>query len=204
MRLTGIPQGHCKLLQLPQALRAANAFAQTLIQERYDLVEEGRNAGKTLKEIGDEHKLKFVDVEAVDSSNKTPDGKTGLDIPDAEIALKQVFGTAVGTQPDAVELPGSAYVWFDVQSVTERKQKPLEDVKADVKAAYIEAETAKQLDELAQKLVDRLKAGEAFAKVAEDELRSGAPINVEQIADLGVAIEEVRSFIARMLSNEPA
>lgn len=43
-----------------------------------------------------------------------------------------------------------------------------------------------------------------IAKAAEDELRSGAPINVEQIADLGVAIEEVRSFIARMLSNEPA
>jgi hypothetical protein len=39
-------------------------------------------------------------------------------------------------QPDAVELPGSAYVWFDVMNVTEPKQKPFEEVKDEVKASY--------------------------------------------------------------------
>lgn len=43
-----------------------------------------------------------------------------------------------------------------------------------------------------------------IAKAAEADLRGGATINPEQVADLGVAIEEVRTFIARMLSNEPA
>jgi peptidyl-prolyl cis-trans isomerase D len=148
--------------------KMAGERAETLIQERFDLVEEGRNAGKTLAEIGTEQKLKFLDVAAVDKDNKTPDGKTGIDIPDASIALKQIFVTGVGMQPDAVELPGSAYVWFDVQSVTEPKQKPFDEVKADVKTAYIDKETAKLLDELAQKLVDRLKGGEAFEKVAAD------------------------------------
>ncbi len=139
------------------------------IQERFDLVEEGRNAGKTLKEIGEEQKLKFFDVEAVDKDNKTPDGKPGIDIPDAAVALKQIFVTGVGTQPDAVELPGSTSVWFDVQSVrAEPKQKPFDEVKAEVKTAYIDKETRKLLNELAQKLVDRLKGGEAFEKVAAD------------------------------------
>jgi peptidyl-prolyl cis-trans isomerase D len=148
--------------------KMAGERAETLIQERFDLVEEGRNAGKTLAEIGTEQKLKFFDVAAVDKDNKTPDGKPGIDIPDAGIALKQIFVTGVGMQPDAVELPGSAYVWFDVQSVTEPKQKPFDEVKADVKTAYIDKETGKLLDELAQKLVDRLKGGEAFEKVAAD------------------------------------
>lgn len=148
--------------------KLAGERAEGLIQERYDLVEEGRNAGKTLKEIGDEQKLKFLDVAAVDRDNKAPDGKMGLDIPDASIALKQIFVTGVGTQPEAVELPGSGYVWFDVQSVTEPKQKPFDEVKDGVKTAYIDKEKGKLLNELAQKLVDRLKGGEAFDKVAAD------------------------------------
>ena len=153
--------------------------AQSLIQERYDLVEEGRNAGKTLKEIGEEQKLKFVDLDAVDAKNLAPDGKKALDIPDAEIAVKEFFTAGVGTQPEAVELPGSAYVWYDVTSVTERKQKPFEEVKAEVKTAYIDKETSKLLDELAQKLVDRLKAGEPLAKVAVDA--GGKPDVLDQI-----------------------
>ncbi|WP_072394001.1 peptidylprolyl isomerase [Hyphomicrobium sp. CS1GBMeth3] len=153
--------------------------AESLIQERYDLIEEGRNAGKTLKEIAEEQKLKFYDVEAVDKDNKTPDDKTALDVPDAAVVLKEVFATGVGLQPDAVELPGSAYAWFDVLSVIERKQKPFEEVKDQVKALYTEKETARLLNELAQKLVDRLKAGEAFAKIAEEA--GGTPDVVEQI-----------------------
>lgn len=148
--------------------KLATERADGLIHERVDLVEEGRNAGKTLKDIAAELKLKFLDVEAVDANNTTPDGKTALDFPDAAVALKEIFAAGIGTQPDAVELPGRAYVWFDVLSVTEPKQKPFETVKDDVKAAYTERETAKALDALAGKLVDRLKAGEAFAKVAEE------------------------------------
>jgi peptidyl-prolyl cis-trans isomerase D len=146
----------------------ARERAAGLVQERYDLVEEGRNAGKTLKEIADEQKLTFVDAEAVDRDNQTPDGKTAIDIPDADVLIKEVFATGVGMQPDVVEMPGPAYAWFDVLSVTERQQKPFEDVKDDVKTLYVEKETARQLDELAQKLVDRLKAGDAFAAVAAE------------------------------------
>jgi peptidyl-prolyl cis-trans isomerase D len=153
--------------------------AQGLIQEHYDLVEEGRNAGKTLKEIGAEQKLAFFDVEAVDRDNKTPDGKTAIDIPDAGVVLKEIFATGVGLQPDAVELPGPAYAWFDVLSVTERKEKPFDAVKDEVKEVYTEKERARLLNELAQKLVDRLKAGEAFAKIAEEA--GGEPDTLEQI-----------------------
>lgn len=146
--------------------KLAGERAQGLIQERFDLIEEGRNAGKTLKEIAEEQKLKFFDIDAVDRDNKTPDGKTAIDIPDAAIVLKDVFATGVGTQPDAVELPGPAFAWFDVLGVTERKQKPFDEVKADVKTLYIEKEKSRLLNDFAQKLVDRLKAGEPFEKIA--------------------------------------
>lgn len=148
--------------------KLAGQRAEGLLQERFDLVEEGRNAGKTLKEIAEEQKLKFFDVDAVDAQNLTPDGKTAIDIPDAAIVLRQVFATGVGTQPEAVELPSSAFAWFDVLSVTEPKQKPLADVKDAVKTTYIEKEKSRLLNELAQKLVDRLRDGATFSAVAAD------------------------------------
>ncbi|KKC32918.1 Hpt domain-containing protein [Devosia psychrophila] len=43
-----------------------------------------------------------------------------------------------------------------------------------------------------------------LAKGCEAELQAGRPLTTERIADLGIAVEEVRSFIARMLSNEAA
>jgi len=148
--------------------KLAGQRAEGLLQERFDLVEEGRNAGKTLKEIAEEQKLKFFDVDAVDAQNLTPDGKTAIDIPDAAIVLRQVFATGVGTQPEAVELPSSAFAWFDVLSVTEPKQKPLADVKDEVKTTYLEKEKSRLLNELAQKLVDRLRDGATFPAVAAD------------------------------------
>lgn len=40
-----------------------------------------------------------------------------------------------------------------------------------------------------------------LAKAAEVEMQAGRPLTPERIADLGMAIEEVRSFIARMLAD---
>ena len=41
-----------------------------------------------------------------------------------------------------------------------------------------------------------------IAKGLEIELRDGRPIRAERIADLGMAVEEVRAFIARLLASE--
>lgn len=43
-----------------------------------------------------------------------------------------------------------------------------------------------------------------LAKACEIEMQAGRPLGAERLADLGIAIEEVCSFIARMLSDEPA
>lgn len=42
-----------------------------------------------------------------------------------------------------------------------------------------------------------------LAKTAEGELRAGKPVNPERIDDIGMAVEEVRTFIAELLKDEP-
>ena len=43
-----------------------------------------------------------------------------------------------------------------------------------------------------------------LAKGCEVEMQAGRPLSVERIADLGMAVEEVRNFISRMLSGDAA
>jgi HPt (histidine-containing phosphotransfer) domain-containing protein len=43
-----------------------------------------------------------------------------------------------------------------------------------------------------------------FAKTMETDLRDGRPIRSERIDDLGMAIEEVRGFISRLLKADAA
>lgn len=41
-----------------------------------------------------------------------------------------------------------------------------------------------------------------LAKAMEHEIRSGRPLSQEKIDDLGLVVEDVREFIARMVANE--
>lgn len=153
--------------------------AAQLVQERADLVEEGRNAGKTLKDLASELKLIYVDVPASDDGNKTPDGKEAITQKGASEILEAVFRTEVGAQTDHVEIGSDGYAWFQLDAIEAPKQKPFEEVKADVTATWRDDERRRLVKEAAEKLVDRVKAGEDLAKVAEGT--GGKPETVEDI-----------------------
>ncbi len=60
------------------------------------------------------------------------------------------------------------YAWVDVMQTTESKQRPFDEVKNEVKTLWSDNKKRKALSELAKKFADRLKAGEDFAKVAQE------------------------------------
>ena len=149
--------------------RLATERARLEIQDRFDLVEEARNAGKTLNEIAKELKLTFHSSDAADTNNKTPDDKTAIDHSDADELLIAIFAASPGYDNEATELTKSeGYAWYNVLQVTKPKQKPFADVKDEVKATYKEQEKIRLLKEFADKLVERLKKGEPFATIATD------------------------------------
>lgn len=143
--------------------------ARLEIQERFDLVEEGRNAGKTLKEIADELKLTHYALDAASSDNKKPDGEAAIDHPDSAEILNAVYAAQPGYDNEAAELTKSeGYVWYNVLEVTKPKQKPFDGVKDEVKTAWMADEKNKLLKEFSDKLVERLNKGEAIEAIAKD------------------------------------
>jgi peptidyl-prolyl cis-trans isomerase D len=143
--------------------------ARLEIQEAYDLVEEARNAGKTLKEAADELKLTYLEVEGGSKDNKTADDKTAVDQPDADELLTAVFAAEPGYDNEAAQLTKSeGYAWYNVLSIEAPKQKEFDAIKDEVKTFHVNQETERLTKELADKLVERLNAGEDFAAVAKD------------------------------------
>jgi peptidyl-prolyl cis-trans isomerase D len=148
-------------------LAAEKAAAE--IQKRFDLVEENRNLGKTLKEISETLKIKYVEVADSDRNNKAPDGKVALEMPDGPAIVNAAFSAEAGLPLEAIELPvANGYAWVDHLGTTPQKQRTLEESQADVKATYLTAEKRRLLNELAAKLVSRADGSEAMDKLAAE------------------------------------
>ncbi len=146
----------------------AKSKAQAQLQSLLDQVEDGRSAGKPLKEIAEQMKLGYLEVPATDRYNKTPDDKLAVALPDSAAVVASAFDTQVGLQNEAVELRDGGYAWVDLLGVTEKQQKPFDEVKEQVKALALAKERDRLVTELANKLVEKADAGADFAALAPE------------------------------------
>jgi len=138
------------------------------VQQLHDKVDDNKGAGKTLKQIAEILKLKHLEVAGTDRSGKAPDGKPAFEGPDGQRIVAAAFEAKIGVEFEAIELADGGYAWIDLIGTTPEKQKPLDEVKADVKAVWFDVEMRKAVQAAAVKLVDRAKAGEAMDKLAAE------------------------------------
>jgi peptidyl-prolyl cis-trans isomerase D len=147
--------------------------AQAKLQDVIDQVEDSRAAGKPLKEIAEALKLQYIEVPQTDRFNKQPGADTAaIPLPDATSIIKTAFDSDVGLENEPVELRDGGYAWVDVLGITPKKQRPFDEVKADVKKLAIRQEREKLVAELASKLVERADKGESMEALAKE---AGAP-----------------------------
>jgi peptidyl-prolyl cis-trans isomerase D len=159
--------------------RLADERAGQEIQGLHEKVENERSAGKPLKEVAEQFKLLYREIAEIDRAGNGPGGKPVSDLPQADRVGRAAFAGAQGLEAEATELGDGGYAWVDVLGVTPEKQKPFEEVQAEVKAAYMEAERKKEIAALAAKYVERLGAGEtleALAKQAAAKLEKTNPV----------------------------
>jgi peptidyl-prolyl cis-trans isomerase D len=171
VRSTDITPGSQKTYdEVKNELRDALALdrATEEAQGLQDKVENARGRGANLKEAAEKAGFRLVEVAAADRQGKGPDGKPVLTIADADRVLAKVFSTDIGADAEIIELAGGTAAWVEVQAITPEKLKPLEEVKADVKTAWLAAERRKGLQGLTQKLSDRLGSGETLEAIAKE------------------------------------
>src|SRR6185295_8455717 len=157
----------------------ATSRVRTEIGSLRDKIEDERAGGSTLAETAKKLGLKAITIEAVDRSGRGPDGKPVAGLPQTPNVISAAFGSDVGIDTEALQLPGGGYLYYDVTGVTPSRERPLEEVKDQVTTRWRDDEIAKRLQAKADELVGKLKAGTAFAQVASD-----AGLKVETAKDL--------------------
>ncbi len=148
--------------------KLATKKAQAALQGLIDQVEDNRSAGKPLKEIADQMKIKYMEIPATDRFNKAPDGKPAIMLPDGLSIIRAAFDSQVGLENEPVEMRDGGYAWFNVLDVTNKKQKPFDEVKDDVKKLTISNERARLVAELANKLVARADKGKSMDALSKE------------------------------------
>lgn len=125
-----------------------------------------------------------------------------------------------------------AYVEQAVPQVQARKLRPVDLVhlaKQCLGDENLELEVLRMFDRTLATYFERLKLATSFddlainlhsikgasvgvgawtvadiAKACEEDMRAGRPIRAEKIDDLGMAVEEVRDFVTRLVAGEAA
>ncbi len=183
-----VPQAVTPLSELEAEIRKslAEKKAAEVIFETHDRLEDERAAGDPLADAAAKVGLKAFTIEQVDASGNGPDGKPVDGIPQAQGLLTEVFQTDEGVEADPVNIGTDGFVWFEVAGVIPERQKPLTEVRDQVRAAWVEAETAKRIEAIAKDIAERVSKGEDFAAVLASALPqvNGAPQTPRQSAEL--------------------
>ena len=144
--------------------------------------EEDRATGIVLADSAKKLNLP-LDVVTFDRTGKGADGKA-IELPGIPIAtlVEAAFKSDVGVENEALRLPSGGYAWYEVQDIVKPRQKPLDEVKADVEAAWRREQIQTRLAEKARDLVARLNHGEPIADVAKGvgaEVKTSQPLKRE-------------------------
>ncbi len=130
-------------------------------------LEEERAAGLSLQDIAKKMGLPVDEV----MLGRKGEGLDGKPVPLASVPVPAVADAAFKSEPgvenEALRLQGGGYAWYDVEDVVKARQKPFDEVKADVEADWRKDQIRAKLTGQARELVEHLNRGDKIADVAK-------------------------------------
>nr|CAM75395.1 peptidyl-prolyl cis-trans isomerse D [Magnetospirillum gryphiswaldense MSR-1] len=137
------------------------------ITELTNQVEDSLGGGATLEETATRFQLPLVRIAAMDAKGRAPNGKPVTDLPGGESFLDVAFHTEQGTESQLTEMDGNGLFLLRVDSITPPQPKVLSEVRTEAVAAWQAEQRQAAAKALADKIAERVKAGEPLAKVAQ-------------------------------------
>jgi len=143
----------------------------------HDQIENERAAGDSLSEAAAKVQLKVRTVEKVDAQGRAPDGTAMNDLREITNLIQLVFDTAQGVETDPISLNNNGFFWYEVQDVISERQKDLDEVRDEVRDAWIAEETTRLVEKTAKDLEAKVGSGENFV----DAFKSVVPDFADQL-----------------------
>jgi len=141
--------------------------AQTEVKNARDKIEDERTSGKDLTQAA---KSAGYDVRVIDAIDATGHDKAGQmvgGIDDPDNVLRAVFASDIGVDNDTLSQRNGGAIWFEISQVEPARDRPLDEVKPQVIAAWREDETARLLSSKAAEYVKDINEGKTIADIAK-------------------------------------
>lgn len=103
--------------------------ANRILLDVHDSYEDARAGGETMQQAADKLKLKVQTVEADRKGLKT-DGEAISGVPESAQLLAAAFETDPGTENAPLNLGSNGFLFYEVDSVTEARERTLDEVEA--------------------------------------------------------------------------
>lgn len=139
--------------------------ARAKVNEIQNKMEDERSGGANLVEAAQKLGLTPVTIEAVDRSGRTPDGQPVANIPRGLDVVSQAFNSDVGVDNEPIQFAGG-YAWYDVLAITPSRERPLDEVRAQVEAKWREDQISNRLRTKATEMVQKVEQGSSLATEA--------------------------------------
>ena len=139
--------------------------ARAKVNEIQNKMEDERSGGANLVEAAQKLGLTPVTIEAVDRSGRTPDGQPVANIPRGLDVVSQAFNSDVGVDNEPIQFAGG-YTWYDVLAITPSRERPLDEVRAQVEAKWREDQISNRLRTKATEMVQKVEQGSSLATEA--------------------------------------
>ncbi|MEJ1120726.1 SurA N-terminal domain-containing protein [Phyllobacterium sp. CCNWLW109] len=171
VRVTAVtPEVVKQLPEVEKEIRENIALVQATnaVADVHDAYENARADGQTMAEAAAAQNLKVVTIDAVDQNGRSPDEKDVPNLPFDENQMAAIFQADVGFDNEPFSLGTNAYLWYDVDSVTPARERPLDEVKAKVIEHWKTAELEKQLNAKAEEVRKRVADGTSLDDIATE------------------------------------
>ncbi len=187
-------------------IRSAIALerARKTALELRDKIEDERTSGKALAEAATSQGLAITLIEAVDATGRDPAGAP-VALPERDALLKAVFASDMGADNDVISSREGGFVWFEILSIDQARDRRLDEVKDQVSANWKDDEIARRLTDRATEIVAQIKGGQDFEAAAQaaglevrrdDKVRRSEPSTLSQGAVarvFGLPVGEIAS-----------
>lgn len=137
------------------------------VYARADEIDDKIGGGKSLSDIA-----KDMDLKETVYTNIKADDAAAVKSPMADKILSSAYALEKGDASQLIETPEGNFMIVETRDIKVAAPKAYDLVKADVEKQWHAQKVAAALDAKAQELMTRLKAGEAFEKVASSAGKS--------------------------------
>lgn len=162
--------------------------------------EDAIGGGSSLEEAAGAVGMKPITIDAVDRQGKTPAGTKAAGLPDLASLLPVAFSSEERADSPLTEAGDKGFFMVRVDKITPPALRPLETVRDEVAAVWIEQQRVKSAEKHAQEMVDLLNAGTTFPALAASvpgDITVVGPVTRKPGGDVDATV------VARMFELKP-